>query len=144
MRFLILHAGSMKYRPTKEVKIRTRDELDEDELNWVEFSNVLVVFTCVEKVDEENETTIVNKAVEELVTIADRVKCKNVLIYPYAHLFAEKLASPQAAIKIFDLLVENLKSRGLDATRAPFGWYKEFSVHCLGHPLAESSRIIRP
>jgi threonyl-tRNA synthetase len=32
-----------------------------------------------------------------------------------------------------------LAEAGLDVIRAPFGWYKAFSIECLGHPLSEWS-----
>ncbi|MFX1486602.1 MAG: threonyl-tRNA synthetase editing domain-containing protein [Promethearchaeota archaeon] len=143
MRLLLIHAKSMKYRPTKPVKISVRDEVQE-ELQWTEIDNVLVAFAAVEKIDENSKTVIVEKACAELKLIVDRVKAERILIYPYAHLFSSKLGSPRAAIDICKGLEKELTSMGFEVTRAPFGWYKEFVLHCLGHPLSESSRTITP
>ena len=32
------------------------------------------------------------------------------------------------------------KGEGFEVKKAAFGWYKEFKVHCKGHPLAEARR----
>lgn len=143
MRLLLIHAKSMKYRPTKAVKISVRDEVEE-EMQWTELNNVLVAFTAVENVDENSKDLIVEKAAAELKLVVDRVKAERILIYPYAHLFSSKLSSPRAAIDICKGLEERLTSTGFEVIRAPFGWYKEFVLHCLGHPLSESSRTITP
>ena len=143
MRLLLIHAKSMKYRPTKAVKISVRDEVEEG-MQWTEIDNVLVAFTAVEKIDEDNRNAVMEKAVTELKLVADRVKAERILIYPYAHLFSSKLSSPKAAIDICKDLEEKLISTGFEVIRAPFGWYKEFVLHCLGHPLSESSRTIMP
>lgn len=139
MRFLLIHAKSMKYRVTKEVKISFKDPIEEGK-EWHEFENVLVAFTAIEKGDEGSVDEIAEKGANELIEINSRVRAEKILIYPYAHLFSEQLASPKSAIKILDLLEEKLRRMGAETYRAPFGWYKEFNIHCLGHPLSESSR----
>ena len=141
MRFLLIHAKTMKYRVTKEVKISVKDPADE-EGTWFEFKNVLVAFTAVEGSDESDPERIAEKSVKELLQVNEKIKAERILVYPYAHLFADQLAKPKIAIQILSLLEEKLKEEGVEAYRAPFGWYKEFNIHCLGHPLSESSRTV--
>ena len=40
--------------------------------------------------------------------------------------------------------IEASLSGKYEVKRAPFGWYKAFTVSCKGHPLSELSRSIRP
>ncbi|WEU40631.1 MAG: threonyl-tRNA synthetase editing domain-containing protein [Candidatus Odinarchaeum yellowstonii] len=141
MRLLLIHAKTMKYRVTEEVKISAKDLVDEEN-KWFEFRNVLVSFTAIEASDETDPERIADKCVEELIQVNERIKAERILIYPYAHLFAPHLAKPKTAIQILNLIEEKLKERDMEVYRAPFGWYKEFNIHCLGHPLSESSRII--
>jgi threonyl-tRNA synthetase len=69
------------------------------------------------------------------------VGAPKVVIYPWAHL-SSSLASPSESIPILDDIHRELKSREVPADRAPFGWYKSFSISCKGHPLAELARYI--
>jgi len=62
---------------------------------------------------------------------------------PYAHL-ANTLARPEIALSVLTGLEERLKSEGTEVKRAPFGWYKEFTIHSKGHPLADLSMTICP
>ncbi len=141
MRLLLIHAKTMKYKVTEEVKISVKDPVDEEN-KWFEFRNILVAFTAVEASDEADPERITDKCVEELLQVNEKIKAERILIYPYAHLFASQLAKPKTAIQILTLVEEKLKDKNIEAYRAPFGWYKEFDIHCLGHPLSESSRIV--
>ncbi len=137
MRLLIIHARRFSYNVTKPaIKNPEKPTGNEGKL----FENVLVVFTTVERDDNE---IVVENAVREILNTANEVKPSSILIYPYAHLSSE-LASPDTARKLLDLLVEKLGSiTKLPVTKAPFGWYKEFTLECYGHPLSELSKTIR-
>ena len=66
------------------------------------------------------------------------------MIYPYAHLSSD-LASPSSAVNILKEIVRVLAdSTSLEVRRAPFGYYKKFTVTCKGHPLSELSRHLVP
>jgi len=69
----------------------------------------------------------------------NKVGCKKLLLYPYAHL-SSKLASPNSALSVLKEM-QSL-AEGLDVSRAPFGWTKSFTIQVKGHPLAETSKII--
>ena len=139
VRVLLIHAEYFSYRPIQ----RAIDEAEsiEEEVGGP-FNNALVVFTTVESSDDENPELIVSKAVNDIIDVANKVKASNIVIYPYAHLSSD-LAPPSTALKILKQLEYALKEKGLEAHRAPFGWYKEFSLKCYGHPLSELSREIK-
>ena len=74
-----------------------------------------------------------------ITDIAGQVGTKSVVLYPYAHL-SKNLGTPEISVEILDTAAKKLK--GLDVTRAPFGYYKEFELKVKGHPLSELSREI--
>ncbi len=84
-----------------------------------------------------------SQAVDDMVDVAGKVNASAIVVYPYAHL-SRRLAPPDVALEALRRIEESLKKRGLRVIRAPFGWYKEFELHCYGHPLAELSREFRP
>ena len=138
MRILLIHSDHLKYQ-TKS-KTRIAEEI-EDEKKKGQFENALVVFTAVEKEDEENPTLVVENAVQEILDVSGKVKPENIVIYPYAHL-SSSLGAPDAAKEILTNLESELQARNLVVSRVPFGWYKSFEVSCKGHPLSELSRSI--
>ena len=140
MRILLIHSDHLKYQ-TKS-KTRIAEEIS-DEGKKGEFNNALVVFTAVEKEDEENLTEVVKKAAKEIADVTEKVKADIVVIYPYAHL-SSSLGSPDAAKQVLKDLESELEAMDLQVFRVPFGWYKSFEVSCKGHPLSELSRSINP
>jgi threonyl-tRNA synthetase len=76
--------------------------------------------------------------------MAEKVHTTRVMLYPYAHLSSD-LAPPQTAVRALLAVGQGLTERtGLEVHRAPFGWYKSFTLSCKGHPLSELSRTITP
>ncbi|MFQ5838069.1 MAG: threonine--tRNA ligase [Thermoplasmata archaeon] len=138
MRILFIHADHMEY----EAKGKTRyaEEVPEDELK-ADFRDLLVCFVCAEERDEVDVGGIASKASDEIQDVADQVKERRILLYPYAHL-SSSLARPSKAKEILSCLEEAVRARGLDVHRSPFGWYKAFRIACKGHPLSELSREI--
>jgi len=135
MRLLQLHAEFIEYEPVEE-------ELNEAEKDIIKsntrLESLIVVFVSVEK---EDNTIIIEKAVEEIKNYAENLKVNRLLIYPYSHL-SSHLASPKYA---FDIIKElETKSRKIinDVNRAPFGWTKRFNIKIKGHPLAENFKVI--
>lgn len=137
MRILLVHARRFSYRVTR--RALRRDLVDDEAPKQGDYENVLVLFTSIEKNDDEH---VVGKAVEEIARVYGNLKPKSILVYPFAHL-SNNLASPDTALKLLKQLHEHL-GRSLDAPvhRAPFGYYKEFLLHCYGHPLSELSKTI--
>lgn len=140
MKILLIHARSFEY----EARSKALDEAEEFDGVKREgrFENALVAFITVEKGDA-SDPSVVEKAVDEIINVYRKVGAGVVLVYPYAHL-SENLAPPGEAVKMLKKVQEGLRERGVPAERAPFGWYKRFRIDCLGHPLAELSRSIKP
>ncbi|GAB4307530.1 MAG: threonine--tRNA ligase [Methanobacteriaceae archaeon] len=139
MRILLIHSDYLKYKTKNKTKIA---EKIEDDKKQGFFENSLVVFTAVEKEDEENQKQIVENSVAEITDIYQKVNPDNVVIYPYAHL-SSSLSSPKVAKTILKDMESELKRRDITVERVPFGWYKSFEVSCKGHPLSELSRTIK-
>src|SRR3989344_2217876 len=137
MKILTIHADYLKFQ-VREKAIKNAEETDKKEH---EIKECLIVFTAVEKKDENDIKEIANKLAEEITLIANQVKTKNIVLYPYAHLSSD-LAKPEHAFNVLKE-AESLLKKKYRITRAPFGYYKSFELKCKGHPLSELSREIR-
>lgn len=137
MRILLIHADHIEWKPTKKA-IKSAEELEKGE---GKVENALVVLSSVEKRDEKNPDAVSKNAVKEILAVLEQIKEKTVVVYPYAHLSSE-LSSPAVAIKVLKDMESSLKEKNLSVYRAPFGWYKSFTIKAKGHPLAELSREI--
>jgi threonyl-tRNA synthetase len=135
MKVLQLHCTNFNYEVTKETPVAEKPATPK----VGEFENVLVCFTCYEKKDEERDLEIMEDFVANLKTDTGRIGCKNVLLYPYAHL-SHELGSPRKAKAFLQEVEKKLKEENLAVHKSPFGWYKSFGLFCKGHPLAEAYR----
>ena len=140
MRILLLHCEHFEYT-IREEAVKNPEPLENN--GHGEFQNVLVAFCTVEKEDESDHEQVMGDVSESIAEVARSVHTDNILVYPYAHL-SSSLASRDPAIKILRGVSENLRADGFSVHRSPFGYYKSFQLHCLGHPLSELSRTIRP
>ena len=139
MRAILLHAKRFWYK-ARQKAIREAEDLTKTPQE-AEAENALVAFITVESSDVNNIEQIVEEAARDIAEVADKVKAERIVVYPYAHL-SRDLAPPAAAVQALQALEEKLRTAaaGKQVLRAPFGWYKEFMIHCHGHPLAELSR----
>ncbi len=134
MKILTLHSDYIIIEPkTKAIKDAEAIKKAKQEIK-----ECLVVFTAVEKRDEKNPFTVVKKLVKEVKEIAEQVKSKKVVLYPYVHLSSDP-SSPKTALQVLKDAEKELKE-DFTVFRAPFGWYKAFTISCKGHPLSELSR----
>ena len=138
MQLLLMHVDYIEYQVTKASK---HAEEVEDSRKHARMEEALVVFVAAERGDETNIDEVAAEAANAICDVATKVATKRIMIYPYAHLSSE-LASPETAVSILQE-IESLLA-GYEVQRAPFGWYKSFSLKCKGHPLAELSRSIHP
>lgn len=138
MRILLIHSDYLNYNVKNKTPVA---EEIEDAKKQGAFDESLVVFTAVEKDDENNPQGIVKNLVKEVIKTNDQVKAKNIVLYPYAHL-SSSLSSPKVAVQVLKDAEEALNAEGLNVKRVPFGWYKAFEISCKGHPLSELSRTI--
>ncbi|MDH5402928.1 MAG: threonine--tRNA ligase [Candidatus Heimdallarchaeota archaeon] len=137
MRLILLHSDEFEYEPKKKA-IKAAEEIEK---KVVSVGESLVVMMSVEKDDEQNFEEVANKSVFEIEKITDELKIQNVVVYPWVHLTSNP-SRPDIALKVMKQIEEILVSKGkYDAVfRAPFGWYKGFTIKVKGHPLSELSR----
>ena len=134
MKIIAIHSDSIKFKPIKKA-IKSAEDVKMEE---TEVKECLVCLTAVEKKDENLVKESAKRLAEETSKIAEQVKTKNIVLYPYAHLSSD-LSHPEKAIEIM-IEAEKLLKKNYKVVRAPFGWYKSFSLECKGHPLSELSR----
>ena len=138
MRILLIHSDYLNYNVKNKTPVA--EEIEEAKKEG-SFDDSLVVFTAVEKEDENNPEGIVSNLVKEVIKANDQVKAENIVLYPYAHL-SSSLSSPKVAVEILKNAEQALLDENLTVKRVPFGWYKAFEISCKGHPLSELSRTI--
>jgi len=139
MKILLLHCDYIKFKPLKKA-LKQPEEISETQKKGQEVKECLVVLTAVEKGDNKEGVKTFVKEVED---VANQVKAKNIVLYPYAHL-SQNLGLPEVAIEIIKEAEKLLKAdKGFKVVRAPFGYYKEFELKVKGHPLSELSREIK-
>ncbi len=138
MRIVAIHADHMSYRANRKTKIAEEIETKEDSME-----NCVVLLSSVEKLDERNPDRVIEAATGEVQDRLRKLKVNRVLIFPFAHL-TSTLSSPDVALSVLKGLELRLKVAGVEVKRAPFGWYKEYTIKSKGHPLAELSMVICP
>lgn len=138
MRILLIHSDYLNYNVKNKTPVA--EEIEEVKKKG-SFDESLVVFTAVEKDDENNPEAIVKNLVSEVKKANEQVKAENIVLYPYAHL-SSSLSSPKLAVQILKDAEEALLAENFNVKRVPFGWYKAFEISCKGHPLSELSRTI--
>ena len=132
MRILQLHCDNISYEATKK-EIKSAENI---EPKPVSIDEVVVCFVAVENGDD-NDVGL--NAISQIKESMQKIGCKKLLLYPYAHLSSD-LAAPSTALSILKLMES--ESQDLEVSRAPFGWTKSYNVKVKGHPLAESSKVI--
>lgn len=133
MRILQLHCDFIEYTPTKKEISSAEDVVPESK----KFEDIVVAFIAVE---ENDDSSVAKKATQEIKYSLQKIGCKKLLLYPYAHLSAN-LASPNVALMILKEM-EQIAKIDLDVSRSPFGWTKSYHLKVKGHPLAENSKVI--
>lgn len=139
MQILLIHSDYIEYETKKSTPVA---EKIEESLKKGRMEEALTVFVAVETGDEDNIEYTLQQAFLEIKKVTDQVKTDRIMLYPYAHL-SSSLASPKAAVDVLKKLEVLLKEASFEVKRAPFGWYKSFTIKCKGHPLSELSRTIR-
>lgn len=135
MKILAIHADFIEFEAKKEVFKAAEKDIKKGKQRVEE---CLVIFTAIEKPDEADMKAVLKQYEEEIVKIAEQIKVEKVVLYPYAHL-SSNLASPKAAEEFLKDAEKSLGKK-FKISRAPFGWYKAFTIACKGHPLSELSR----
>jgi len=135
---LIWHVDRFKCTITEKGRSPLIEEVTSPE---TEVHEALIVFTSVEKSDEAAPERVAEKAAEEILKLSQQLKAQEIVLHPFAHLFAE-LSKPQVAVQVMDGIKEILTQRGVRAVRTPFGWFNRLDIQAKGHPLSRLARTI--
>src|SRR6266516_3373794 len=139
MRLLLIHADKLEYE-SKEKAVKEPESIA-DHAKKGTLQDGLVVFTTVEKEDEQSPKNTATNAAASIAEVLGWLKTNRVMIYPYAHLSTD-LAGREPAIETLNILEGKLAEKGYEVSRAPFGWYKSFTISAKGQPLSELSRTV--
>ena len=132
MRILQLHCDSIEYTPTKK-EIKSAEEITP---KTTKLDEVVVAFVAIEQGDDSD---VAQNAISQIKNSMQKIGCKKLLLYPYAHL-SSNLASPTIALALINEMESSASD--LEVSHSPFGWTKSYQVKVKGHPLAESFKVI--
>ncbi|MBI4014436.1 MAG: threonine--tRNA ligase [Candidatus Aenigmarchaeota archaeon] len=138
MKILLIHSDFIEFE-ARQKAIKLAEDWEKGRKTRVE--ECLVAFVAVESRDEENIAKVTENMVDEAIKVANEVKAQRIVFYPYAHL-SKDLASPSVALDVIRNAEALARKKGVEASHAPFGWYKAFDLKAKGHPLSELSREI--
>ena len=133
MRILQLHCDSIEYTPTKK-EIKSAEDIDDPQTQKLE--ELVVVFVAMEDGDD---SSVAQNAISQIKNSMEKIGCKKLLLYPYAHL-SSNLAKPSVAIALLKEMESSASE--LEVSHSPFGWTKSYKLQVKGHPLAESSKVV--
>ena len=133
MRILQLHCDHIEYTPTKK-EIQSAEDIENPQTKRLE--ELVVAFVAIEDGDD---SSVAQNATSQIKASMEKIGCKKLLLYPYAHL-SSNLAKPSIAIKLLKEMEEGASE--LEVSHSPFGWTKSYKIQVKGHPLAESSKVV--
>lgn len=133
MRILQLHCDHIEYTPTKK-EIRSAEDIENPETKRLE--ELVVAFVAIEDGDD---SSVAQNAISQIKASMEKIGCKKLLLYPYAHL-SSNLAKPSTAMNLLKEMEDGASE--LEVSHSPFGWTKSYKIQVKGHPLAESSKVV--
>ena len=134
MRILQLHCDHIEYTPTKK-EIKSAEDIEDPQTTRLE--ELVVVFVAIEDGDD---SSVAQNAISQIKSSMEKIGCKKLLLYPYAHL-SSNLAKPSTAMSLLKEM-EDGASELDEVSHSPFGWTKSYKIQVKGHPLAESSKVV--
>jgi threonyl-tRNA synthetase len=143
MQLLLIHSQGFHWK-VNDKAISNAEPLTEVLAEYQTNESVLVVFISIESTDSNNTTHLIKEAFTEIKEALIDIKESKLILYPWVHLAKTSPAKPEVALKILQNLFKRFKegNSDIDAVRAPFGYYKSFTINCKGHALAERSKEI--
>jgi hypothetical protein len=93
------------------------------------FTNVLVVFVCIELYDSKQE---IEDAAEEFGSLADLIGKRPIVLCPNVHLSIDRAPEKQA-LWLIDELEKKLLARDFEVHRLSFGYHKQYGMECDGN-----------
>ncbi|MHA7733800.1 threonine--tRNA ligase [Nitrosopumilus sp. S6] len=133
MRILQLHCDSIEYTPTKK-EIKSAEDIENPQTQRLE--EIVVAFVAIEDGDD---SSVAKNAISQIKNSMEKIGCKKLLLYPYAHL-SSNLAKPSTAMSLLNEMES--EASDLEVSHSPFGWTKSYKIQVKGHPLAESSKVV--
>ncbi len=133
MRILQLHCDHIEYTPTKK-EIQSAEDIENPQTRRLE--DLVVVFVAMENGDD---SSVAQNALSQIKASMEKIGCKKLLLYPYAHL-SSNLAKPSIAMSLLKEMEDS--SSELEVSHSPFGWTKSYKIQVKGHPLAESFKVV--
>ncbi|QMU54994.1 MAG: threonine--tRNA ligase [Nitrosopumilus sp.] len=133
MRILQLHCDHIEYTPTKK-EIKSAEDIENPQTQRLE--EIVVAFVAIEDGDD---SSVAQNAISQIKNSMEKIGCKKLLLYPYAHL-SSNLAKPSVAMNLLNEMESGASD--LDVSHSPFGWTKSYKIQVKGHPLAESSKVV--
>jgi hypothetical protein len=103
----------------------------------------LLVLASVEAGDEGAPGEVASGAAQEVDRLAHQLRVTEVMLLPFAHLFAEP-APVEGAMEVIETTAASLRAAGLTVQRPPFGWFHSWDLKAKGHPLSRVARTVRP
>lgn len=140
MRLLILHVDGFACTVTEKGRSPL---IETPAAPTTRIADGLLVLASVEAGDELAADEIRRGTGQEIQKLASQLKVQQIMLLPFAHLFAE-LAPPTEALALIDDVASDLRSRGFAVERPPFGWFHSWDLQAKGHPLSRVARTIRP
>ncbi|MBD3158436.1 MAG: threonine--tRNA ligase [Candidatus Lokiarchaeota archaeon] len=138
MRMLQIHSNSFSFELKKKA-LKNAEEVEDESISISD--SCLVNFIAGEKSDSTDIELVTEKTTQMIAKAAEDVNEKRIVVYPWVHL-TEDPSPPHVALALLRNVASKLQEMDYEVTRVPFGWYKEFSIHCKGHPLAERSKVL--
>ncbi len=135
---LQIHSDGFSYEAKRKA---LKNAEDVKEKVYKTDDSCLVNFIAAETTDAHNIQAAAKATADMIASAADEVKEEKIIVYPWVHL-TENPSKPSVGLKLLKAVEKDLKERGYDVVRVPFGWYKAFEIHCKGHPLAERSKVL--
>lgn len=140
MNVLFIHSDKLNYKAGEKTKFA--EPLSKKEQS-AKLKKCLVCFMSFAEEDDANPGGTAENLAREIEGVAQNLKEKNIVLYPYVHLlFGKKPSRPETAVKIMALAEQKLLNEKYKVVKSPFGYYKAFEIACKGHPLSELSRQI--
>ncbi len=133
MRILQLHCDHIEYTPIKK-EIKSAEDIENPQTQRLE--ELVVAFVAIE---DDDDSSVAQNAISQIKTSMEKIKCKKLLLYPYAHL-SSNLAKPSTAMILLKEMEDGASE--LKVSHSPFGWTKSYKIQVKGHPLAESSKVV--
>ena len=135
MRILQLHCDYIEYTPTKK-EISSAEDITNPQTQRLE--ELVVAFVAIEDGDD---SLVAENAISQITASMNKIGCKKLLLYPYAHL-SSNLARPSTAITLLKEMESAATTSNLVVSHSPFGWTKSYNIKVKGHPLAESFKVV--